>query len=304
LKESIRTNGTEGEDKDVYFDMTVQEKNITFSTDDKPAKKIIKKCLKTAESNDLKLRQTYTRTLKKRSYDQRFCNHPQNKGKAGEADKKVKTIAGRLVRDLERKSGEKASDYKEVLELSKRVLAQKRNDKDKIYSLHEPEVCCINKGKEHKPCEFGNKASFGWTASGVIVSALVFRNEYDGHTLDKSIEQEGRLRESLPENGIGDRGYRGRGKVGETVIHIPKPFSKKLSVYMQRKEKKYFRKRAGIEPVISHLKAGRRLSRNFYKGIFGDNINMMPAATGFNFKRMMNKWKASFLSFGRCCFKK
>lgn len=304
LKESIRICGKEGEDKDVYFDMTVQEKNITFPTGDRPAKKIIKKYLKTAESNDLKLRQTYTRTLKKRSYDQRFRNHPQNKGKAGKADKKVKTIAGRLIRDLERESGEKASDYKEVLELSKRVLAQKRNDKDKIYSLHEPEICCINKGKEHKPCEFGNKASFGWTASGVIVSALVFRNEYDGHTLDKYIEQVGRLRESPPENGIGDRGYRGRGKVGETVIHIPKPFSKKLSVYMQRKEKKYFRKRAGIEPVISHLKAGRRLSRNFYKGIFGDNINMMLAATGFNFKRMMNKWKASFLSFGRCCFKK
>ena len=66
---------------------------------------------------------------------------------------------------------------------------------------------------------------------------------------------------------------------------------------MQRKEKKYFTNRAGIEPVIGHLKAGHRLSRNFYKGIFGDNINVMLAAAGFNFKRMMNKWKASFLSY-------
>ena len=66
---------------------------------------------------------------------------------------------------------------------------------------------------------------------------------------------------------------------------------------MQRKQKKYFRKRAGIEPVIGHLKADHRLSRNFYKGIFGDNINVMLAATGFNFKRMMNKWKVSFLAY-------
>ena len=297
LKESIRINGKDGEDKDVYFDTTVQEKNITFPTDDKLAKKIIKKCLKIANENDLKLRQTYTRTLKKLSYDQRFRNHPKNKGKARKADKKVKTIAGRLVRDVERKLGEKASAYQEILDLFKRVLAQKQKDKNKIYSLHEPDVCCISKGKEHKPYEFGNKASFGWTASGVIVAALGFRNEYDGHTLDKSIEQVERLRESPPENGIGDRGYRGRRKVGETIIHIPKPFSKKMSAYMQRKQKKYFRKRAGIEPVIGHLKADHRLSRNFYKGIFGDNINVMLAAAGFNFKRMMNKWKVSFLAY-------
>lgn len=88
------------------------------------------------------------------------------------------------MRDVERKLDDKALYYREILELFKRVPAQKRNDKNKIYSLHEPEVCCISKGKEHKPYEFGNKASFGWTVSGVIVGALGFRNEYDGHTLD------------------------------------------------------------------------------------------------------------------------
>jgi len=35
--------------------------------------------------------------------DQRFRNHPKNKGTARKADKKVKTIAGRLVRELEPK---------------------------------------------------------------------------------------------------------------------------------------------------------------------------------------------------------
>lgn len=299
FKESIRINGGDSEDKDIYIDTTVQEKNITFPTDDKLAKKIIKKCLKIAEEQDLALRQTYTRTIKKLSYDQRFRNHPKNKGKARKADKKIKTIAGRLVRDVERKLQAKGLDYSELLALFKRVLAQKKNDKDKIYSLHEPEVKCISKGKEHKPYEFGNKVSISWTGTGVIVGALGFRNEFDGHTLDKSIEQVERLRKRKPKNGICDRGYRGRSKVGDTVIHIPKAFSKHLSTYMQSKEKKYFRKRAGIEPVIGHLKSDHRLSRNFYKGVFGDNINVMLAAAGFNFKRMMNKWKASFLSYLR-----
>lgn len=45
-----------------------------------------------------------------------------------------------------------------------------------------PQVCCISKGKEHKQYEFGNKASFAKTDSGVIVMALGFRSEHDGHT--------------------------------------------------------------------------------------------------------------------------
>jgi len=46
-----------------------------------------------------------------------------------------------------------------------------------------------------------------------------------------------------------------------------------------------------IEPKIGHLKADHRLNRNFYKGIKGDDINVMLAASAMNFKRMMNIWK-------------
>ena len=67
------------------------------------------------------------------------------------------------------------------------------------------------------------------------------------------------------------------------------------------KLKEGFTKRAAIEPKIGHLKADHRLNRNFYKGIKGDNINVMLAAAAMNFKRMMNIWKdyllALFLRF-------
>jgi hypothetical protein len=66
---------------------------------------------------------------------------------------------------------------------------------------------------------------------------------------------------------------------------------------INRKLEKSFGRRAAIEPVISHLKSDYRLKRNFYKGIFGDKINVMLSATAFNFKRMMNKWNAAFLAF-------
>lgn len=90
LKESIRVNGEDSDDDNVNIDTTVQEKNITFPTDAKLHKKIIQKCQKIAEKENLPVRQTYTRTLKQLSTDQRFRNHPKNKVKARKADKKSK----------------------------------------------------------------------------------------------------------------------------------------------------------------------------------------------------------------------
>jgi IS5 family transposase len=39
------------------------------------------------------------------------------------------------------------------------VLAQQPKDKNKIYSLHEPDIYVIAKGKDHKQYEYGNKVS-------------------------------------------------------------------------------------------------------------------------------------------------
>lgn len=296
LKESIRINGDDGNDDHVSIDTTVQEKNITYPTDSKLHKKIITKCQQIASENDLPTRQTYTRVLKKLSIEQRFRNHPKNKAKARKADKKIKTIAGRLVRELGRNLTPDSKHQKD-LELFKKVLAQKRADKDKIYSLHEPEACCISKGKEHKKYEFGNKASFVKTNSGVIVGAMGFRNEYDGHTLEKVLHQVEKLVGKNPKIATVDRGYRGNKQIGETNIMIPGSSKKSMSKYQINKLRKLHRRRAAIEPIIGHIKQDHRLNRNFYKGVVGDNINIMLAAAAFNFKRMMNKWKSSFIQF-------
>jgi transposase, IS5 family len=296
LKESIRINGKDADEDQGTIDTTVQEKNITFPTDNKLHRKIIKKCTAIAEKEDIELRQSYSQTLKKLSRDQRFRHHPKNYGKARKADRKVKTIAGRLVRELERKLP--AGLYATELALFNKVLAQQRHDHHKIYSLHEPHVQCISKGKEHKKYEFGSKVSIITTKnSGVIIGAInIEKNDYDAHTLDPALEQQQRLTGHALKEAFVDRGYRGINQVRGTLINTPKPFDQKLSGYKQRKMKKGFRRRAAIEPRISHLKSDYRLSRNFYRGIFGDNINVMLAAAAMNFKRMMNIWKQIFLA--------
>lgn len=308
LKESIRINGDDRFDPDVSIDTTVQEKNITFPTDNKLHRKIITRCIEIVEKENLPLRQSYRRTTKKLGLDQRFRNHPKNKKRAKKADAKIKTIAGRLLRELERNLGENKK-YKKEIEIFGKILAQKKEDKHKIYSIHEPEVECISKGKEHKKYEFGNKVSIVITQkTGVIVGAMSFRNEYDGHTLEPALTQAERLLDDKKsiKMAIADRGYRGTAKVKEIEIRTPKPFNEKtMTKYQQKKMKEKFQRRAAIEPVIGHLKRDHRLGRNFYKGLIGDSNNVMLAAMAFNFKRMMRKWESSFLfNFFKSIFQK
>lgn len=293
FKESIRINGKDGEEKEAIIDTTVQEKNITYPTDAKLHEKIITKCHKIAGEEKIELRQSYKRTLKKLELDRRHRTNPKNVKKAKKADRKIKTIAGRLVRELKRKLKPNHKNTQD-LEIYTKVLSQKRQDQNKIYSLHEPNVQCISKGKQHKKFEFGNKVSIMSTKeSGVIIGALSFeKNVYDSHTLDQAIEQQQRLTEIHLEEIYADRGYRGVKEVRGTTITIPQVKSTDTAKE-KMKLRKGFRRRASIEPMIGHLKSDYRLSRNYYKGIVGDQINVLLAAAAWNFKRMVNKWRNS-----------
>lgn len=92
-----------------------------------------------------------------------------------------------------------------------------------IYSLHESEVCCISKGKEHKKYEFGNNVSIVQTqTTDVIVGSKSFRNEFDGHMLNTALEQVSWLKGKETRSAIIDRGYRGNSQIGSTKIQIPK----------------------------------------------------------------------------------
>jgi len=90
FRESIRVNGDDSNDSHVIVDTTVQEKNITFPTDTKLHKKVIDKCLKIAKKENLTLRQTYTRTIKKLLIDLRFSKHPKNKKKAKKLERRLR----------------------------------------------------------------------------------------------------------------------------------------------------------------------------------------------------------------------
>lgn len=308
LKESIRVNlaiedarrkkederdGRDGrgrkrdEDKTAFIDSTVQEKNITFPTDSKLLGKIVDFCHKVAKGEDIRIRQSYAREMKELKRVQRFRGKSHSAKKVRKADRRMRTIAGRLVRELLRLLPAD-SVARTRQDICLKFVNGAKVDGHKIYSLHEPDVLCISKGKEHKKYEFGNKVSLVRTWSGLIIGALSFRNEYDGHTIDRSKEQVDRIYGRNISILAGDRGYRGQKMSGQTRIMIPDVPKASDSQHMRKKKHRLFRKRAGIEPVIGHCKTDHRLGRNFYKGLLGDSINVMLAAAAYNFKRAMN----------------
>ena len=290
FKISIDLHGKKSKENEVVIDTTVQEKNITYPTDVKLHKKIIDKCVKIALEEDVELRQSYRRISKQLVIDQRGNRSKKGKTKARKSAKKLKTIAGRLTRELRRKlTKELLQRYEEEIKLFEKVLSQQKGDNNKIYSLHEPKVYCMSKGKAHKRFEFGSKVSIVLTKnSGIAVGAYNFEeNIYDGHTLPEVLEQIKRLTEKEPKVAIVDRGYRGESKVGNTEILRPKRPKKKATAYEKTKARKRFRRRAAIEPVIGHLKQDFRLSRNFLKGTQGDMVNVLLAAAAYNLTKWM-----------------
>lgn len=293
LKESIRINKTDDDEPDsnavVSLDTTVQEKNITYPTDDKLYKKIIKRCWKIADQELIDLRQSYSRVVKQLSYAQRFKKKKNGARDARKANKKIQIIAGRLLRDIARKLPlERLGQYLPDFKLYQLILSQKRGDSNKIYSLHEPDVKCYSKGKDHKKFEFGSKASVIVDQStGIIVGALNFTETlHDSKTIPEALEQYERLNGTLPKEVYVDRGYRGKSEYRTAKICVPKP-DKNIT---KARRKKHSR-RAAIEPVIGHLKQHYRLCRNYLKGILGDNMNLILAAAAMNFKRRMNLWR-------------
>jgi IS5 family transposase len=152
------------------------------------------------------------------------------------------------------------------------VLSQKRGGSDKIYSLHEPDVKCYSKGKEHKKFEFGSKASILINQStGIIMGAINFTQTlHDSKTIPEVLEQYERLNGKEAKEVFADRGYKGIKQYKASTIQVPKP-DKNIT-------------RAAIEPVIGRLKQDYRLCRSYLKGIIGDNMNVILAAAAMNFK--------------------
>lgn len=276
--------------KRVNADTTVQEKAIAFPTDAKLCHTLRLKLVQAASSHGIKLRQSYQRLSREALIKQSRYRQANQHKRASKMVKKIKTYLGCVVRDIRRKAAELDSELSRLLSQADRLLAQERDSKNKLYSLHAPEVECISKGKSYKRYEFGCKVGVVSTSRGNwIVGIKSFHgNPYDGHTLQSCIETSEEISGVSPKHIHVDKGYRKHDYEGDAQVHVSGCGPRKKS----RWDRLWRRRRSAIEPVIGHAKHDNRMNRNYLKGEDGDEINAVLAAAGFNMRKLL---KAFFL---------
>ena len=201
LTETIRAGqraGTVQDDhlKKVTVDTTVMEKNIAHPTDAWLYEVARRKLVGLAREADISLRQNYNRLGPRLSGQVGRYAHARQFKRMRKALRRLKGYTGRVLRDIERQTDKVAEGplkarIIEVTALVSRLLAQKPKDRRKLYSLHEPAVDCISKGKAHKRYEFDTKVTVATTTEGGFVVGMraLPGNPYDGHTLHEALEQ-------------------------------------------------------------------------------------------------------------------
>ena len=276
----------------VNVDTTVQEKAIAFPTDARLYHKMRVALVRRAKSLGLALRQNYRFKGQLLLAKQGRYAHARQLKRAAKMTRQLKTILGRVMRDIERKAAKLQGQIvdeplRELLALAQRLLEQTRTSKNKLYSVHAPEVECICKGKAHKRYEFGCKTSVATTSKSnwIVGTQALHGNPYDGHTLGGAIQQVERLTGRTPEEVMVDQGYRGHGYGGSAIVHVIRTIPKRATRAMRR----MLKRRAAIEPTIGHLKSDNRMNRNYLTGREGDKINAVLAAAGYNFRKLL-RW--------------
>ena len=154
-------------------------------------------------------------------------------------------------------------EFADKLSLAYRVLEQKQNEKNKLYSLHAPVVECIVMGKVHKRNEFGVKVKIAMTnrSNFVVVRMVLPDNPYDGHTLKRALEQTCRLSQKQIDEVFVDRDYRRHsGSLSRNYV------SGQKRGITTRKLERSLKRRQAVKLVTSPLKSDRLLVRNRMKG--------------------------------------
>ena len=270
----------------VNVDTTVQTKAVRFPTDARLYDRMREVLVSGANEAGIELRQSYARVGKKALRRQQNYGHAKQFNRMKRETKRLKIFLGRVIRDIERKMPKNDVILTDKISLAKRILAQEKDSKNKVYSVHEPQVECIAKGKANQRYEFGNKAGIVTSAkSNWILGALGFEgNPYDGHTLKDSLKQTKKLTGLQINQATCDLGYRGHGIEDTKVLIVPRNKSGAT-----KELQKWWRRRNAIEPIIGHGKSEHRLQRNRLAGGYGDQINVILSACGFNFKKL---WRA------------
>ena len=279
----------------IIIDTTVMEKAVAYPTDSRLLERGRQHLVKLATTLGIRLRQNYNRQAPRLALQVGRYAHAKQFRRMKASLKSLRTLVGRVWRDIDRKLDRQdvttAARAEAILARVKRVLTQKPKDKNKLYSLHAPEVECISKGKARQPYEFGVKVTVATThKEGLVVGMRSMPgNPYDGHTLPEAVEQVSILTDHLPKAVFVDKGYRGVAIAGVAIWLSGQKRGVTPAI------KKAIHRRSAIEPAIGHMKNDGRLRRNWLKGSLGDALHAVLCGAGHNLRTRVRQLNAQVI---------
>jgi IS5 family transposase len=281
----------------VVLDTTVQPKAVAHPTDSRLLDRCRVQLVQAAQAAGLALRQSYAKVGPLAAVKAGRYAHAKQFKRMRREIRSLRTWLGRVIRDVQRKAAQAGQAMPpalaDKLALAQRVHAQKREDKNKLYALHAPEVECLAKGKARTPYEFGVKVSVAVTArEGLVVGMRSMPgNPYDGHTVDSQLEQVEILAGAMPQIALVDRGYRGVQAASGTRLLVS--HTRKLP----RSLKRLLKRRQSIEPMIGHMKSDGLLDRNWLKGALGDAMHAVLCGAGHNLRMILARLRALYCAW-------
>lgn len=169
--------------------------------------------------------------------------------------------------------------------------------KTKRLSFHADEVSCFSKGKVGKPYEFGRSFQIGRLDGNILYigksdktimhdksglqlmleehELLFGKNKMDSLATDKGYYSERNIRRALKKN------------ISEIGIQIPRNTKLKNVGLSDEANQRLRNRRAGIEPLIGHLKRGGQMGKTRMKNDQNVEASAYTSVLGFNLRQIM-----------------
>ena len=275
---------TAAELEKTIVDTTVMPKAITYPNDAKLIQRMIERIVKASARAGITLKRTFIRVSKKALHHYQRLMHGKRIKKAQRPLGRLRRYLSKILKELDPHLENCSRELFKEMAVGARLLIQSKEDKNKIYSCHEPEVSCIAKGKAHKPYEFGAKACLVVTEKTGLALTLTTHvgNPYDGHLLKEALCKAENTTGVEIKRVLVDLGFRGHGiPQKQVLISRTKGLAPSL--------KKALKRRQAIEPWIGHMKSDGKLGRCYLKGTTGDKIQGLLVAIAHNFRTILRK---------------
>ena len=309
----------------VDIDSTVQESNMTYPTDAKMLRKLgnlagtVAKNFENFVPGLQKQGVNLTVNVKEIASKARSCFFLKKKEKASIEEKsrvltelwqsvsepvlRLVSIGNDYIKEAETKFpwharralNQLLSHGENYLKSVKYFIDTGRADTQKRLSFHLSEVSCFNKNKEHKRYEFGRGFQLVRLAGNVlfIQKSSTVRME-DKETLGAVIETHEQLfGEGKIDSLATDKGYYSQKNMillrekGISTEGFQQPDNiKTKNVHSDQEQEKLRNRRAGIEPLIGHIKCGGQLGRSRMKNDRNTESSAYASVLGFNLRQI------------------